>query len=513
VPPRATNKWLVAVAVILPTILEVLDTTVVNVALPHIQGSLNAGVDEVAWVLTSYLIANGIVIPLTGWLSGLLGRKLFFLLCITLFTLSSFLCGSAPNLPLLVLFRLLQGASGAAMIPLSQAILMETFPPRQHGLATAVWGFGVMFAPIVGPLLGGWITDNYTWRWAFYINVPLGFLAFALTWAFVHDPAYVKRAMATIDYLGLALLVIGLGCLQLVLDRGQRADWFAATWVQICTGMCVVALITFIVWELRTAEPILHFRLLATRTYAVGVLLHGLLGFCLYSSLMLQPLYAQTLMGYDALNAGVLVAPGGVGTLLMMPVVGLLMNRVDVRLLVALGMGVTSYGVLMMSHFALTSSPWHLIWPRIVWALGMAFFFVPLSAAALGIIPKERMGDASALFNLTRNIGGSVGIALAVTLLSRRAQFHQYILISHVTPNDPEAVDRFTSLWQGLVFSGSDPVIAHEQATGLIYSEVLRQSLLMSFLDTFWLIGVISLACVPLVLLMREFRGGIAVGH
>lgn len=509
----ATNKWLVAIAVIVPTILEVVDGTVVTVIMPHIQGSLNAAVDEVTWVLTSYLVANGIVIPLTGWLSALFGRKRFFLLCIVLFTFSSFLCGAATNLPMLIVFRLVQGASGAAMIPLSQAILLETFPPKEHGMAMAVWGIGVMFAPIVGPVLGGWITEHYSWRWAFYINVPLGVLAFFLMSAFVHDPAYVRRSLSRIDYVGLGLLILWIGGAQLVLDRGERADWFAATWVWVTSGMAGVALVAFVLWELRHAAPILDFRLLGNRTYAMGIVLNTLLGFVLYSSVVLQPLYAQTLLGYDALNAGVMMAPGGFGTLVTMPLAGLLMNRLDARWLLALGMAVTNYSLVMMSHINLDVSMWHLTWPRIVWGLGMGFYFVPLSAAAIGVVSKEKMGDASALFNLMRNLGGSVGVALAVTLLSRRAQFHQHVLVSHITPYDPEAVARFTYIWQGLLLSGADPVTAQAQAGQLIYLEVQRQSVLMAFLDSFWVIGVASLACVPLVFLMRKFTGGMAVGH
>ncbi len=509
----ATNKWLVAAAVIVPTILEVVDGTVVAVVMPHIQGSLNAAVDEVTWVLTSYLVANGIVIPLTGWLSALFGRKRFFLLCIALFTLSSFLCGAATNLPMLIVFRLLQGASGAAMIPLSQAILLETFPPKEHGMAMAVWGVGVMFAPIVGPVLGGWITEHYTWRWAFYINVPLGVLAFVLTSAFVHDPVYVRRALSRIDYVGLGLLMLWIGGAQLVLDRGERADWFAAAWVWVTSGTAAVALVTFIFWELHHTAPIVDFRLLTNRNYTMGVVLHTVLGFVLYSSVTLQPLYAQTLLGYDALNAGVMMMPGGFGTLLTMPLAGVLMNRTDARWLLLVGMLVTNYSLVMMSHLTLDVSMGQMSWPRIVWGLGMGFYFVPLSAAAIGAVNKEKMGDASALFNLMRNLGGSVGVALAVTLLSRRAQFHQHVLVAHVTPYDPQATERFTYLWQGLIRSGTDPMTAQAQAGQLIYLEVQRQSVLMAFLDSFWVIGVASLACVPLVFLMRGFRGGMTIGH
>lgn len=509
----ATNKWLVAIAVIVPTILEVVDGTIVTVAMPYIQGSLNAGVDEVAWVLTSYLVANGIVIPLTGWLSTLFGRKRFFMLCIALFTFSSFLCGAAINLPMLIFFRLVQGASGAAMIPLSQAILLETFPPKEHGMAMAMWGIGVMFAPIVGPVLGGWLTDHYTWRWAFYVNVPLGALGFFLTSAFVHDPSYVKRALPAIDYLGLGLLTLGVGGAQIVLDRGERADWFAAAWVWWMSGTAGVALVAFILWELRHAAPIVDFHLLRNRTYTVSLALNTLLGFVLYSSVVLQPLFAQMLMGYDAVSAGIMMAPGGLGTLLTMPLVGVFMNKMDARWLLAVGMAVTSYSIVMMSHVTLDVAMWHLSWPRIVWGLGMGFYFVPLSTMAIGAVNKEKMGDASALFNLMRNLGGSVGVAMAVTLLSRRSQFHQHILTSHISPYDPQTRERFSSMWQGLVQSGTDPVTAQAQAGQLIYMEVQRQSLLMAFLDNFWLIGMISLVCVPLVFLMRKFKGGMTVGH
>lgn len=510
----ATNKWLVALAVILPTVLEVVDGTIVNVALPHIQGSLNASVDEVAWVVTSYLVANGVVIPMTGWLSGLFGRKQFFLLCIVLFTISSFLCGSAPNLPLLIFFRIIQGASGAAMFPLSQAILFETFPPKEHGIAMAVWGIGAMFGPIAGPLMGGWITDHYSWRWAFYVNVPLGALAFFLAWAFIHDPSYAKRTIRQIDYMGLWLLVVGLCCLQIVLDRGERADWFDATWVWVCSGISLVTLTALIGWELRTRAPIIDLRLLTNRNFAVGTFLHFMMGLILYAPLLLQPFYVQTFMGYDAISAGLIMTPGGIGTLIMMPMVGLLLNRVDARWLLFLGMGASCYSLLMMADVVtLETSMWQFIVPRLVWGLGMGFFFVPLSTASLGMIQKERMGDASALFNLMRNIGGSVGIALAVTLLSRRAQFHQNSLVGHITPYDPQAVDRFTYLRQGLMLSGADPVTAQTQAGQLIYMEVQRQSALMAFQDAFWLIGIIALACIPLVFLMRKFKGGMVVGH
>jgi len=509
----AANKWLVAVAVIVPTILEVVDGTVVTVAMPYIQGSLNAGVDEVAWVLTSYLVANGIVIPLTGWLSALFGRKRFFLLCIALFTVSSFLCGAATNLPLLIFFRLVQGASGAAMIPLSQAILLETFPPKEHGMAMAMWGIGVMFAPIIGPVLGGWLTDHYSWRWAFYVNVPLGALGFLLTSAFVHEPAYVKRTLPSIDYLGLGLLTLGIGGAQIVLDRGERADWFAAAWVWWMSGAAGVALVAFIIWELRHAAPIVDFRLLRSRTYAVSLVLNTLLGFVLYSSVTLQPLFAQMLMGYDAVSAGIMMAPGGLGTLLTMPLVGVLMNKIDARWLLAVGMAVTSYSIVMMSHVTLDIAMWQMSWPRIVWGLGMGFYFVPLSAVAIGSVNKEKMGDASALFNLMRNLGGSVGVALAVTLLSRRAQFHQHILTSHISPYDPQTRAQFSYIWKGLVQSGTDPVTAHSQAGQLIYLEVQRQSLLMASLDNFWIIGMVSLVCVPLVFVMRKFRGGATIGH
>ena len=509
----AANKWLVAIAVIVPTILEVVDGTVVTVALPYIQGSLNAGVDEVAWVLTSYLVANGIVIPLTGWLSALFGRKRFFLLCIVLFTLSSFLCGAAINLPMLIVFRLVQGASGAAMIPLSQAILLETFPPKEHGMAMAMWGIGVMFAPIVGPVLGGWLTDHYSWRWAFYINVPLGALGFMLTSAFVHDPPYVKRALSTIDYLGLGLLTIGIGGAQIVLDRGERADWFAEAWVWWMSGTAGVALLTFILWELRHAAPIVDFRLLRNRTYTVSLLLNTVLGFVLYSSVTLQPLFAQMLMGYDAVSAGIMMAPGGIATLFTMPLVGVLMNRMDARWLLVVGMAVTSYSIVMVSHLTLDVAMWQLSWPRIVWGFGMGFYFVPLSAVAIGVVSKEKMGDASALFNLMRNLGGSVGVALAVTLLSRRSQFHQHILTSHISPYDPQTQEQFSYLWRRLVQSGVDPLSAQAQAGQLIYMEVQRQSLLMAFLDNFWIIGMAALVCVPLIFFMRRFKGGAMVGH
>ena len=508
--PREVNKWLITIAVMAGTFMEIIDTTVVNVALPHMAGSLSAGVDEATWVLTSYLVSNAIVLPITGWLAALFGRKRFLMICLTLFTGSSMLCGSAPNLESLIVFRIFQGIGGGALQPISQAILLESFPVRERGMAMAIWGIGVVFAPIIGPLLGGWITDNFSWRWAFYINFPIGVISLIMTALFIFDPKYIKEQRAgSIDYIGLGFLVVGLGALQVVLDKGEREDWFSSDFIVRLTIIAVVALVLLIYWELKTKHPVVDLRLFKERNYAAGVTIMFFFGFVLYGSIMLLPLYLQTIMGYDATLAGWALAYGGLGSLLIMPIVGRLTQVMDTRWLVGAGLVINTVAVYLMSNYN-TQIDYFTAWfPRFIQGFGLGMTFVSLTTLTMSRISQEKMGNATGIFNLMRNLGGSFGIATAATLLSRRAQFHQSHLVEHLTP-----LNLKFQIWQermGKVFSW----LPHDwqwwqykQPLAGLYAEVQRQAQMLAFCDDYWLFTLLFLALLPLVFLMRRLPEG-----
>ncbi len=506
------SPWAVALTVMLATFMEVLDTSVANVALPHIAGSLSAGVDESTWVLTSYLVSNAIVLPLAGWFSKLFGRKRFYLLCVLLFTASSFLCGLAPSLGLLVFFRVLQGAGGGAMQPIAQAILVESFPREKHGMAMAVYGMGVVFAPIIGPTLGGWITDNYSWRWIFFINIPIGIISVILTQLLVFDPPYLERKSLRqglkIDYIGLGLLSVGLGFLQVVLDKGQREDWFGSHFIIWCSVVTVAALVGALLWELRTDEPVIELRLFKERNFLIATITMFVLGFVLYGSTVLLPILLQTLMGYTAMLSGLVLSPGGIAVLFLMPVVGVLLRKVEARWLVIFGVGVTSLSLFYMAKFNLNVDFRTAMLSRVYQSVGIAFLFVPINAMAFYFIPREKTNNATGLINLARNIGGSFGIANVTTLLARRAQFHQNVLVSHITPYSPSYHSMIAGATQMLLAQGSDPAQAAAQAHGLLYGMVGRQSMMLAFIDNFWLLGITFLAMIPLMFLMKKMRPG-----
>ncbi len=494
--------------VMLATFMEVLDTSVANVALPHIAGSLSASVDESTWVLTSYLVSNAIILPMGGWFCMLMGRKRFYMICVALFTVSSLLCGMAPTLGALILFRILQGVGGGALQPISQAILVESFPREKHGMAMAVYGMGVVVAPVIGPTLGGWITDNYSWRWIFFINLPIGILSLLLTAWLVFDPPYlVRKSLGNglkIDYMGFGLLAIGLGALEVVLDEGQREDWLASHFIVAFGVVMLVCLVSVVVWELRQREPMIDFRILKERNYMLCTVSMLVLGFVLYGSTALLPLFLQTLLGYTALLSGLVLSPGGIAICLLMPLVGVLLRKVEARWLVIGGVLVSAAGLFAMSRFNLEMDYPTAVWSRVMQSAGLAFLFVPISTMAFAFIPKERTNYATGLFNLARNIGGSAGIATVTTLLARRAQFHQSVLVSHMTPYDPmyqEALARSASLLQ---VHGSAAPDAGLQAHAMLYGTLLRQASMLSFSDTFWVMGVLFLLIVPLMFLMRK---------
>ena len=507
------NPWIVAIAVMFATFMEVLDTTVVNVSLPHIAGNLSATVDEATWVLTSYLVANAIVLPITGWMANYFGRKRLLMMSVTGFTTASFLCGLAPSLPLLILFRVLQGAAGGALQPLSQAVLLEGFPPEGRGKAMAFWGLGIVVAPILGPVLGGWLTDAYSWRWVFYINIPVGIASIVMTKLFVFDPPYIRRSSSRVDYWGLGMLVVGIGALQVVLDKGQQEDWLSSHWIASLLVLSVVTLTVFIAYELRIEHPIVNLRVFKERTYAAGVFLMTCVGFVLYGSLVLLPIWMQTLLGYPALQAGIALAPRGVGSFLTMPFVGVVIPKTDARKLLGLGIVISALTMFAFSRLSLNAGYWDFFWPQFVQGISLAFLFVPLTTVTMGPIRKEEMGNATSLFNLLRNLGGSFGIAVSTTLTARYAQVHTAVLGAHVTPYNSQSYALLHGLRSNLESQGVDRLTATRQSYAAVFGMVERQAAILSFLDVFRLLGVIFLVALPLVLLMKKppsARGGIA---
>jgi DHA2 family multidrug resistance protein len=504
------NPWIIAVTVTLATFMEVLDTSIANVALPHIAGNLSAGVDESTWVLTSYLVSNAIVLPLSGWFSTLIGRKRFYMLCVALFTASSFLCGLAPNLGMLVFFRILQGAGGGGLQPSEQAILADTFPPAKRGMAFAVYGVAVVVAPTLGPWLGGWITDNYSWRWIFYINIPVGILSLLLTSVLISDPPYMARKSfrsgLKIDYIGIGLVSLGLGSLQIVLDKGQREDWFASNFIIAFTVLMVVGLAAAIFWELRQREPVVDLRMLTERNFMLATLSMFFLGFVLYASTVLLPQMMQTLLGYPAETAGLALSPGGLVIMAMMPVVGLLVSRVEARWLIVVGAVVNATALFAMAHWNLEIDFRTAVLGRMLQSLGLAFLFIPINVAAFSFVPRKKTNNGTGLINLARNIGASVGIATVTALLDRRAQFHQQILTSHVDPSNPAYRAMIAGSSQQLVAHSSSAAQANAQAHGMLYSLVQRQSAMLAFVDNYWLLGIIFLAVIPLMFMMKKNR-------
>jgi DHA2 family multidrug resistance protein len=497
------------------TFMEVLDTTVVNVSLPHIAGSLSATPDEATWALTSYLVANAIILPMTGWLANRFGRKRLLMGSVAGFTLASFFCGFAPNLPLLIIFRVIQGATGGGLQPLSQAILLEVFPPEDRGKAMAFWALGIVVAPMLGPVLGGWLTDSYSWRWVFYINVPIGVIALLMTHTFVFDPPYIKRRAGGVDYWGMGLLVVGIGALQIMLDKGQEEDWFSSHFIVILAVLAAIGLIGFVIRELKTEHPIVDLRVFRYRTYSAGVFLMTVLGFVLYGSTVLVPLMLQTLLGYPAVRAGIVMLPRGLGSFLAMPLVGILMSKIEPRRLLAAGVLVSSLSFWKFSHLSLDVGYWDFFIPLIIQGSAMGLLFVPLTTITNDPIPKEEIGNATSLFNLMRNIGASIGIASVTTILARHQQTHINNLSTHVTPYDPAAQSMIQSMTARMIAAGSDPATAAQQAYSAVVGIVERQAYMLAFNDAFRFMMVIFLLMLPLILVMKrpQHKGAPVAAH
>jgi DHA2 family multidrug resistance protein len=497
------NPWIVTIAVMSATFMELLDTTVVNVSIPHIAANLASTVEEGTWVVTSYLVSNAIILPISGWLARYLGRKRLLLVCVTGFTLTSLLCGFATSLPGLIFFRVLQGLTGGGLQPLAQAILLETFPRQKHGQAMAAFGIGILLAPILGPTLGGWITDNYSWRWIFYLNVPVGVLSVAMISRFVFDPHYVRHDGGKVDLWGIGFLALGFGTLQVVLDTGQRKDWFSSDYIRFFTVVCIASLVAMVIRELMTENPVVDLRALKNQSFSTGVFLITQLGFVLYASLVLLPIYLQTLLGYPAYNAGLALSPRGIGSLLMMPVIGYLTSKIDPRRILAVGLALGAFTMFELSRLNLDAGYWDIFWPQVIQGVALACLFIPLMALSMSGIAKEKMGNATSIFNLMRNIGGSFGIAIMATFLARRTQFHQVRLVERVTYGDLETRNMLTGLQAWFQARGADAVTANRKALGAIYGVVQRHASMLSFVEAFWIMAIMFLAMLPFLLLLR----------
>jgi MFS transporter, DHA2 family, multidrug resistance protein len=510
----AVNAWIIALVVTMATFMEVLDTSIANVSLPHIAGGLSAGVDESTWILTSYLVSNAIILPMSGWFSNLMGRKRFYMTCVAVFTISSFLCGLAPNLGALILFRVLQGLGGGGLQPSEQAILADTFTPAKRGMAFAIYGMAVVVAPAIGPTLGGFITDNYSWRWIFYINVPIGIISLLLTSRLISDPPHLndqRKRTFSIDYIGLGLLALGLGALQVVLDKGQRDDWFESHFIVILTTIAVAALVAVIFWEWHHDHPIIELRLFRDRSFATANVLMFTLGFVLWGTTLLIPLFVQTLMGYPAEQAGLVLMPGGLLIIALLPLVGRMLARTDPRPMMVFGFCMLATAMFYMSHFDLQLSFGNVVFARLIQGGGMAFLWVPINTVAYSYLPREKNNAASGLINLARNVGASMGISYVTTMLDRRAQFHQDRLAAHLDPANPRLQQMLHGTTAALrAHSGPR---ALQQAYALLQFNVQRQASMLSYIDNFRILAIVSLCLIPLVLLVKRPRrgGGIAV--
>ena len=501
----STRKWLITISVMLITITQMIDTSITNVALPHMQGSLATSVEETSWVLTSYLAANAIAVPATAWLTGLLGRRRLFLLCATVFTASSFLSGLAPNLEFLVIMRVIQGLGGGPIIPMAQATMWEIFPLRQRGLAMAVWGMGIMMAPILGPTLGGWICDNWSWRWIFYVNLPIGVVGFLMASAFLFDSPYSRKA-SSVDWQGLVLMVVGFGSLQLMLDRGERADWFESTDITVLAVLAAFAIACFLYRELTADEPILNLTVFNDRNFAVGSLVMASVGFGFYSSTVLLALYTQKVMAYDAWTSGLVLAPGGIGNMAALLISGRLVARMDQRLLLGVGCALNITAFVLMTNISLGMDYYALALPRFIQGLGQGFTFVPLQTLALATIPMQRLSNATAAYNVVRNFGGSMGIAMATTLLARRSQYHQATLAGHVTVWDPETAARLKE-WTGhFVAQGADAFTAQRRAMAMLYRGTQDQAQVLAYADAYVFLVILFVGIVFLLPWMRRVR-------
>jgi MFS transporter, DHA2 family, multidrug resistance protein len=501
---QGVNPWLVTVSVMLPTFMEVLDTAIASVALPYIAGSLSSTNSEATWVLTSYLVANAVILPASNWFARRFGRKRFLLTCVIIFTIASFFCGAAPSLGVILLARVLQGAGGGALQPLSQSILLESFPPAKRSMAMAAYGLGIVVAPVLGPTLGGWLTDTFSWRYAFYINIPVGILAVLLIANFVHDPPFIKNAkVGAFDNIGFGLLIVWTGCLQVVLDKGQEDDWFGALWVRWAVVALVLGLIGWIWRSWSNPKGLVDLHVLKNRNFRTGCFLIALLGMCIYITITILPLYYQEVMGYTAFTAGLVVGPRGVGSFIGSPVIGILGSRIDNRKLLSLGF--LGFGVcaLFFGMVNLDIGPYTLLIPITLTGFALSFIFVPLATMTTATLSREEMGNATGLFNMLRNIGGSIGIAMATTAIIRRAALHQTEIGAHLTSSSP-AFQQTSSRIAAYLSPHLGRAQARPGSLGLVYGMMQQQSALMAYVDVFRWTALLAFFCAMAVWLFKK---------
>ena len=522
-PQRAAagiNPWFIALTVTLATFMELLDTAIANVALPHIAGGLATSSDESTWVLTSYLVANAIILPLSAWLSRVFGRKNYYMGCVATFTIASLLCGLAPSLGWLIFFRVLQGIGGGGLAPVEQAILVDTFPADKRAAAFALYSMAIVTAPAIGPPLGGWITDSFSWRWVFFINIPIGVISLILTSRMVHDPPEFKREVEqarkagklSIDYIGIALVAIGFACLEVVLDRGEREDWFGSHFIVIFFAIAIVALVAGVLWELRYPDPVVELALLKERNFAISNAFYFMFGFILFGSTVLIPQMLQSLYGYTATDAGLVLGPGALVIVVMAPIVVGLVKKIPVAWLISIGFVILAAAMWTYASYDLTTNYSHEAYARAFQGLGLAFLFVPTSQLAYSYLPKNKNNKASSLTNLFRNQGGSFGIAFVTTMLSRRSQYHQNVLISHVANTQNALRNNSAATRAYLMHHGFSQADAAVHATAQLYAKVQSQAAILSFLDCFWLLGAFALMGPVLASFIRKFNQNAGAG-
>jgi DHA2 family multidrug resistance protein len=504
-------KYLIAIAVTLAAVLELIDTSIVNVAIPHMMGNLGATLDEISWVSTGYIIANVIVIPMSGWLSAYFGRKRYLTGSILLFVAASFFCGAAGSLGSLIFWRVVQGLGGGALLSTAQATLFESFPPQEVGIGQAMFGVGVMVGPTLGPTLGGWIVDNYNWPWIFYINVPLGILAALMVMTYVHDAEHQERS-SSVDFIGILLLATCVGSLQWMLERGERYDWFESRFVTLL-GLTSLTSFVLLIWrELTIDEPVINFRVLKSRQLAAGVSIAAVLGLALFGSIFVLPIFLQNLHGLTANQTGMVILPGAIASAFTMAIVGKNANKLDARVTVTIGAMMFFVSMWLLSRMTLVSGPAETFWPLIIRGVGLGLIFVPLTGATMAELKVSELAQGTGMFNLTRQLGGSLGIAVMATLLTRFTRANKALLTEHITTTDPLSLGRLDAIMRGLIARGMNPIVAKQQALTLMDAQVTTQASVLAFSKIYMLSGIILLCSLPLLFLFRTGKGRGAMG-